>query len=63
MAGRVVAHDASASDAENTDSRATCIDLTRYGWNFSVFFYGIIPSNPLAHLRRIRKKRNHANET
>jgi hypothetical protein len=24
------------------------ISLTRYGWNFSVIFYGIIPSNPLA---------------
>src|ERR1041385_4889580 len=23
-------------------------DLTRYIWNFSVIFYGIIPSNPLA---------------
>src|SRR5947199_9411503 len=29
--------------------------LTRYGWNFSVIFYGIIPSNPLVHLRKIRK--------
>jgi hypothetical protein len=28
--------------------------LTRYGWNFSVVFYGIIPFNPLAPLGRIR---------
>jgi hypothetical protein len=24
--------------------------LTRYGWNFSVIYYGIIPSNPVASL-------------
>jgi hypothetical protein len=37
--------------------RAKCLDelthtvvgLTRYGWNFSVVFYGIIPSNPLVY--------------
>src|SRR5947207_9731970 len=40
----------------------TCMRRTRYGWNFSVFLCGIIPSNPLAYFRRIRKKRNHANE-
>src|SRR6266446_5989066 len=28
--------------------------LTRYGQNFPVIFYGIIPSNPLAPLGRIR---------
>src|SRR4029453_10275574 len=38
-----------------------CIDLvhkrsrlTRYGWNVSVIFYGIIQSNPLARLKKIR---------
>src|SRR6266404_8465165 len=29
---------------------ARAYHLTRYGWNFSVVFYGIIPSNPLASL-------------
>jgi len=33
--------------------------LTRYGWNFSVFFYGIIPSNPVASLAIARQKRSH----
>src|SRR5512132_3174663 len=33
--------------------------LTRYRWNLSVKFYGIIPSNPLAPLGRARQKRNH----
>ncbi len=33
--------------------------LTRNGWNFSVIFYGIIPSNPLASLAMTREKRNH----
>ena len=28
--------------------------LTTYGWNFSAIYYGIIPSNPVARLRRIR---------
>jgi len=28
--------------------------LTRYRWNFSAIFYGIIPSNPVAHLGRIQ---------
>src|SRR5262249_50864093 len=33
--------------------------LTRYIWNFSVFFYGIIPSNPLACWGGVRQKRSH----
>ena len=33
--------------------------LTRYRWNFPVFFYGIIPSNPVASLAIVRQKRSH----
>ena len=28
--------------------------LTRYGWNFSVIYYGIIPSNPRPYPGRVR---------
>jgi hypothetical protein len=31
-----------------------CIGLTRCGWNFSVVFYGIIPSNLLAYPGGVR---------
>src|SRR5215468_10142057 len=34
------------------------VRLTRYGWNFSVIFYGIIRSNPLAFWGGVRQKRN-----
>jgi hypothetical protein len=34
----------------NSDGAPCVKGLTRYGWNFSVVFYGIIPSNPLARL-------------
>src|SRR4030095_10242634 len=30
--------------------RIVRISLTRYGWNVFVVSYGIVPSNPLAHL-------------
>jgi hypothetical protein len=33
--------------------------LTRYIWNFSVMFYGIIPSNPVDCRESVRKRRNH----
>src|SRR4029077_16768416 len=33
--------------------------LTRYGWNNSVMFYGIIPSNPVAYLGGVGQKRSH----
>jgi hypothetical protein len=33
--------------------------LTRYRWNFSAIFYGIILSNPVAYLGRARQRRNH----
>jgi hypothetical protein len=35
-------------------------NLTRYGWNFPVIFYGIIPSNQPPQLGTLRQKRNHA---
>src|SRR6476620_1702137 len=40
--------------------RIVRIRLMRYGWNVFVVSYGIVPSNPLAHLRLREKKRNHA---
>jgi hypothetical protein len=35
------------------------LGLTRYGWNFSVIFYGIIPSNPPVCRGGVRKRRSH----
>src|ERR1051326_7009549 len=39
-------------DQENVEWKSSvhcyALHLTRYIWNFSVIFYGIIPSNPLA---------------
>jgi hypothetical protein len=38
---------------------AHAVDLTRYGWNLSVVFCGIIPSNPVGYPGGVRQKRNH----
>jgi hypothetical protein len=44
---RIVHH---GSDSGSVHSRIRGCRLMRYGWNFSVIFYGIIPSNPVASL-------------
>jgi hypothetical protein len=65
VAAHEIAHDEMApSQADTTGNLvnfaaggsvlARGIDLTRYGWNFSAIFLGIIPCKPLAHLGTVR---------
>jgi len=56
---RLVPFEATGNVADTDDRprafhRSSAVGLTRYGWNFSVMFCGIIPSNPLARLGRVR---------
>jgi hypothetical protein len=48
-----------AQSIEVDDSSVLPIGPTRFGWNFSVIFYGIIQSNSLAFLGGIRQKQSH----
>src|SRR5260370_22471894 len=45
-----------ADDRPCAFHRISAVGQTRYGWNFAVFFYGIILSNPLVSLAIVRKE-------
>ena len=46
-------------EIEDDEDHDHSLCARRHGWDYSVVFYGIIPSNPLTSLTIARQTRNH----